>query len=221
MAAAAILVTALATKQAHAFARPPRDRRPHHCFLGGTRIRTPEGDVAVEDLAVGDLVTTLDGSAQPITWIDSKRFDREPGTRWPADLAPVKVSRSALGTLVPHVDLYLSPMHCVYVDGLLVPARSLINGRTIVQCGSFEADTIEYFHVELAKHNVIFAHGAPAETDITPELGVGELEFYTERASPSRKEAIRSRLRSAVSPWIDRRQRVDVIWERIAERAET
>ncbi|MBL9056263.1 MAG: Hint domain-containing protein, partial [Rhodobacteraceae bacterium] len=41
------------------------------CFLRGTRITTPDGPRAIEDLAEGDLVTTLDHGPQPIRWIGS------------------------------------------------------------------------------------------------------------------------------------------------------
>ena len=237
VAAAVALAAAAATKKAHAFARPPHHPRTPHCFLGGTHIRTPNGEVKVENLIVDDLVTTLDGGAKPIKWIGHRRFERDPQERWLSDVLPVKVARSAFGPLVPHTDLFLSPMHAVYLDGLLVPIRNLINGRSIVQCGSFESDAIEYFHIELAGHDVILAEGAPAETllatsdrafdnwlddtGIFPQTGADRLQPFATRVPTSRRAVIGSRLRSAVSPWIDRRQHVDIIWERIAERAET
>ena len=239
VAAAAILAAALATRKAHAFARPPRDDQQgnKHCFLAGTHIRTPNGDVKVESLAIGDLVATFDGSAKPIKWIGRRRLERGPGERWATDDLPVKVARSAFGALIPHADLFLSPMHAVFVDGLLIPIRNLINGRSIVQCEAFDSDVIEYFHIELAGHDVIFAEGAPAETLLATHdrefdnwehdtswpalVGLDQPEPFAPAISPSRKAALRSRLRSAASPWVDRRQPVDVIWDRIAARAET
>jgi hypothetical protein len=241
VAAAAVLFAAMAARRAHAGARPPRDpgRNPpggKHCFLAGTRIRTPNGDVKIERLAVGDLVATFDGGAKPVKWIGRRRLERAPGEEWTADALPVKVARSALGPLVPQADLFLSPMHSVYLGGLLIPVESLINGRSIRQCYAFDADVIEYFHVELASHDVIFAEGAPAETllasresafdngaddaGLPARLDVDQLEPYAPSVSCSPRAVIRSRLRSAMSPWIDRRQPVDVIWDRLAERAE-
>ena len=42
-----------------------------------------------------------------------------------------------------------------------MPARHLTNGRTILRS---ETDEAEYFHIELAAHDIIFAEGAAAET---------------------------------------------------------
>ncbi|PZO72902.1 MAG: hypothetical protein DI629_20525, partial [Mesorhizobium amorphae] len=39
------------------------------CFLPGTLIATPSGTVPVETLAIGDLVLTADGNAQPVRFL--------------------------------------------------------------------------------------------------------------------------------------------------------
>jgi Hint domain len=39
------------------------------CFMPGTLIRTPAGDVAVELLEIGDQVLTVDGRSVPVRWI--------------------------------------------------------------------------------------------------------------------------------------------------------
>jgi hypothetical protein len=187
--------------------------------------------VAVESLAVGDLVETVSGEAKPITWIGYRRFERQANESWPTEVLPVRIARSALGPMSPHSDLYLSDAHALYLDGLLIPVRQLINGRSIARC-AVEADAIEYFHIELAVHDAVFAEGAPAET----LRGRADLAFDSwgnqvpamegpvtpfAPVSPYRsRDILRSRLRSAMSPIIDRRQPVDLVWERLAERAE-
>ena len=245
IAALAVMSTVAGASAAHAGAIFPwwahRRRGDHHhhpCFLSGTRIRTPKGEVAVEALEIGDLVETVSGEAKPIKWIGRRRFERTGDGTWPTNVMPIRVARSAFGPLAPHSDLFLSEAHAVYLDGLLIPIKNLINGRSIVRCSSFDAETIDYFHIELAGHDVIFAEGAPTET----LLGRGESEFDNEvgregvsQSMPlgpsepfapivpmfNNRATVRSRLRSAVSPWVDRRQPTDMVWDRLAERAET
>jgi hypothetical protein len=237
IAAGAAFAAALATRKAEAFDLPPRDPgRGPSCLLRGTRVRTPKGEIEVEKLAIGDLVETVDGTAKPIRWIGSWRLQRGRNEKWPAHVLPVKVAQSAFGPSTPHTDLFLSPWHCVYVDGLLIPVRTLVNGRSIVECDSLAADTIEYFHVELDSHDVFFTEGLPTETllaanrhkfdnwlaaDQADESPTGQAEPYAPRLPGNSAAIIRSRLRSGFASLIDRRQPVDLIWERLAERAET
>ena len=47
---------------------------------------------------------------------------------------------------------------------MLIPAIYLVNGTSIVQAMPEGVEDIEYFHVELETHEVIFAEGAAAET---------------------------------------------------------
>ena len=49
-------------------------------------------------------------------------------------------------------------------DGVLIEAKDLVNGVTIVQAERVE--NVEYFHVELETHDVIIAEGALSETFI-------------------------------------------------------
>ena len=237
-AAAAVFATMVASQKANAFARPPwhDDDRGHgggghRCFLRGTHILTPQGEVKVEDLAVGDLVITFDQTAKPIKWIGRRSFASTSVERWPGEFLPIKVARSALGPMMPHTDLFVSALHAMYMDGILVPVRNLVNGRSIAHCSSVETDSIDYFHIELAGHDVIFAEGAPTETLLAAgSEGFDNLRHGTNTSVdrvpfaptlPANPSAVfRSRLRSAVSPVIDVRQPGDALWEQLAERAE-
>ncbi len=58
----------------------------------------------------------------------------------------------------------LSPHHALYLDGMLIEAKDLINGVSIVQADRVEK--VEYFHIELETHDVIIAEGALAESFI-------------------------------------------------------
>jgi hypothetical protein len=130
------------------------------CYCRGSRILTYVGDVAVEDLAVGDLVVTASGDFLPVKWLGHRALDcrRHPD---PRGVWPVRVSAGAFGEQNPTDDLWLSPGHCVAAEGVLMPIRVLINGRTIAQ---IETDQVEYWHVELERHDILLANGLPAES---------------------------------------------------------
>ena len=52
----------------------------------------------------------------------------------------------------------------MYLDGVLIEAKDLVNGVSIVQAE--RVDKVEYFHVELETHDVIIAEGALSESFI-------------------------------------------------------
>ena len=106
------------------------------CYCRGSRILTDHGEVAVEDLRIGDRVVTFSGAARPIRWIGHRDIDL---TRHPApeQAQPIRIRANAVADGVPRRDLLLSPDHAVLFDGLLVIARLLVNGASIereVQC---------------------------------------------------------------------------------------
>ncbi len=133
------------------------------CFGRGTRIATDRGEVAVEDLAPGDRVLTADHGPQEIRWVGARRV--------PAlgKFAPIVFASGAIGN---HRALSVSPQHRMLIGGataahlfgaeeLLVPAKALVNGTTIRAC---EGGWVDYFHILLDDHQVIFAEGARAES---------------------------------------------------------
>jgi hypothetical protein len=130
------------------------------CFCAGTQIATPTGEVAVEHLAVGDLVLTLDGRRVPINWIGTGQSLLPHGGRSPA--TPVLVRAGALGDGVPRRDLRITKGHSLYLEGVLIPVENLINHRTILW--DDEARSVVVYHIELATHEVLLANGAPAES---------------------------------------------------------
>ncbi len=133
------------------------------CFATGTRIATARGEVAVEDLRVGDLVVTAHGGAplQPVVWLGHTRTNvaRHPDR---AKVAPVLIKAGALADGVPARDLRVSPEHAMSIDGHLVPARLLVNGTTIVQ--EMWCPEVTYWHVELPAHGLLVSEGAVSES---------------------------------------------------------
>jgi len=188
----------------------------HHCILSGTKISTEFGEIPVENLKLGDKVLTISGKMQPINRIDNWQPEREPGQDWRYYAAPIKVCRSAIASNVPQRDLYLSPGHAIYLDGMLLRVGGLVNGRSIVRCAQYQANKLSYFHLELDDHQVILAEFAPIES------ALGErMTPFASTGLGGRRADLASRLRSAISPWIDRRQTCDRIRDRLDERAES
>ncbi len=130
------------------------------CFAAGTRIRTTEGEIAVEALTQDDLVLTEGGEALPVIWIGSRHVDCARHPR-PETVMPVRVQAQAFGPELPTRDLVLSPDHAVYAEAVLIPVKHLINGATIRQSA---VASVTYYHVELPRHAIILAEGLPAES---------------------------------------------------------
>jgi Hint domain len=131
------------------------------CFAEGTSISTERGDVPVEQLCAGDMVRTeISGAVLPVVWIGKRHVDcgrhPEPHQAW-----PVRIRAGAFGAGLPQRDLLVSPNHAVYVDGVLIPARLLINGTSIAQV---PVEQITYYHVELPRHEVLRAEGLAVES---------------------------------------------------------
>lgn len=133
------------------------------CYVTGTRIRTARGEVAVEDLAVGDLAVTASGAERPIRWIGHRTVEcarySDPCTAW-----PVRIAAHAFGDGKPARDLRVSPAHALCLDLLgevLIPANALVNGTTITQ---EPVERVTYWHVELDSHDILMAENMPAES---------------------------------------------------------
>ena len=139
------------------------------CYCPGTRIATPQGEVAVEALAIGDQVVTADGRAEPIRWIGRRSYAGRFVLANPK-VQPVRFRAGSLGGGLPRRDLLVSPEHAMLLDGMLIPARCLVNGAGIVAERGWTA--LEYIHIELAGHEVILAEGAAAETFLDDESRV-------------------------------------------------
>ena len=133
------------------------------CFVAGTRILTPSGEVPVESLRAGDLVFTQDDGPQPLRWTGRRAV--------PAigDHAPVSIAANTLGQ---HRALQLSPQHRVLVtDSLaellfgemevLVAAKDLVNDHSVcIRQGGM----VDYVHLMFDRHQVIFAEGLATES---------------------------------------------------------
>lgn len=133
------------------------------CFAAGTMIATPQGDCAVETLAIGDPVLTAGGGTAPVKWIGRQTLHKT--FTPPERMVPVRVKSGALGPGTPHRDLVLTADHALILDGLAITAGALVNGTTIAY-DAVESlpERVTYYHVETEDHAVILANGTPAET---------------------------------------------------------
>jgi hypothetical protein len=130
------------------------------CFCAGTMLATPDGEVPVEDLSVGVRVLTASGEARPIAWIGVGRVLASRGRRSAA--TPVIVRKGALADNVPHHDLRVTKGHALALDGVLIPVEFLVNHRTILWDDGAQETAL--YHIELDRHDVLLANGAPAES---------------------------------------------------------
>ncbi len=167
------------------------------CFRAGTRLATPDGPVAVEDLDPGDEVMSAFGATLRVRWIGHRTLDCRRHPR-PRDILPVRIEAGAFRPGAPIRDLWLSPDHALLLDGGLIPARYLLNGATILQ---EEADEVTYFHVEVetslgeTTHAVLLAEGLPAESYLDTgnrrafANGGGEMQLHPDFAHDIWKRA--------------------------------
>ena len=134
------------------------------CYCRGTLILTDCGEVPVEDLAIGDEVVTLSGNARPIKWIGRRSYSGcfALGQK---HILPICFKVGSIGDHLPRRDLWISPHHAIYLEGVLIEAKDLINGVSVVQPERV-VDNVEYFHIELETHDVIVAEGVPSESFI-------------------------------------------------------
>ncbi len=133
------------------------------CFLRDTIISTAHGKVRVNDLKIGDLVKSSGNKFVPVKFIGKRKLVKT-DSNWEPEVEPVIVRKNAFGNGTPTRDLIVSPEHAFYIDELLYKAEELVNDSTIVRMGETPGNEIEYFHVDLGFHDLVFAEGAAAES---------------------------------------------------------
>jgi hypothetical protein len=205
------------------------------CFLRGTSITTPTGEVFIEDLQIGDRVATVGGNVRAVKWIGRHSYKRS-GPSWNDSVVPIRIWRHALGPNTPRQDLYLSPGHALFIGGVLIRVKDLVNGTSIAPAPHRE--TIEYYQIVLDSHDVILAEGVAAETFLLTSnnlegfanfrefvrLYPGEQHRPMEPYAPivglaSGREHLKALLPRSVRRAFKMREPVHAIYERIAARA--
>lgn len=148
---------------------------PVPCFAAGTMIAVPGGERPVEDLRPGDPVLTADRGAQPLIAVWHRRCRAADLAAMPR-LAPIRIGAGALGNARP---LIVSRQHAL----LLMPQNVLVRAIHLARHGTgvrvmHGCRRIDYHHLRLARHEILFANGIPAES-LLPDYATG-----TGRAAP-------------------------------------
>ncbi|WP_124297711.1 Hint domain-containing protein [Acetobacter pasteurianus] len=165
------------------------------CFLPGSMIRTPDGDVAVEDIQIGDQVVVFDWEhnkevTRPVVWVGKARATVRAGL--PDDEAgyPVRILKNAIADGVPYKDMLITAEHCLFFKNRFVPVRMLVNGMSIYYDKSLLS--YDYYHLETEQHSVITADGMLTESYLD-----------TGNRSSFRQEGKVATLRGTVKNWKD------------------
>jgi hypothetical protein len=183
------------------------------CYARGTRILTDHGEVAVEHLSIGDRLITRKGEARALRWIGRRAYAGRFAAANP-DVLPVRISANAIEPGVPKRDLWVSPRHAMYLDNILIPAASLVNGITIQRVA--DIDEVTYYHLELCTHDIIIAEGALSESylDLDNRRIFHNAHEYAALYGENRRGSL-----CGYAPRHEQGEAVEAVWSRLAARA--
>ncbi|MBD3803670.1 MAG: Hint domain-containing protein [Thioclava sp.] len=142
------------------------------CFTPGTRVATLHGEIAVEDLCLGDRVLTRDNGYQPIRWIGRRSLTRAELDERP-EFCPVRIAPGALGSNQPEREMRVSPQHRVLLSGVRAELISgepeaLAAARHLEGLPGIEVDRaaeeVTYIHIMFDMHEIVFSDGLWTES---------------------------------------------------------
>ena len=152
---------------------------------------------------------------------------------------PIRVARFAIVDHAPHRDLYLSPLHCIFFNEALIPVMYLINEASIAQGMPSDMSAIEYYHIDLDTHEVVYAEGVLVESFLDDgsnresfsNFVQYERLYGVERQSKmtpfapilryhGRRQELKGLVRSLISNVVDVRDPIQVAYDQLAKQAE-
>ena len=144
------------------------------CFISGTAIRTPGVDRLIDELAVGDLVCTMDNGPQPIRWIGKRTLNSAELAKHP-HLRPILIQRGVLGV---ERDLLVSPQHGMLIGGetQLARAKHLAETTKGIRVANGKKK-VTYIHVMFDVHQINFAENAPSESFYPGPMGLKMMDI--------------------------------------------
>lgn len=170
------------------------------CFLTGSLIETEFGPQPIEHLQPGQRLVTLEAgrpALRPVRWV-GHRLVNVPEQADEGDY-PVRIRESAFGPGLPRRDLLLTAEHCLFVEGVLIPVRMLVNASSIRHDLSLRRFAVH--HVELDRHSIILAEDLATESYLDtgnrasfglPQAASASFEWSADAAAPleTRREAV-------------------------------
>ena len=185
-------------------------------------IRTPAGEFLKDTLRSGmQVITLVDGEEIPqtVTWLGHRRISLAAHPQ-PETVAPIRIERDAFADGMPHRDLLVSPDHAIFVDGVLICARQLVNGTTI-RTGTGDGRPVHYYHVD-NQHAILMAEGPPAES----YLDTGNSGFFANSEAPlvlhpdlTYEADYPTREAGSCAPFVTDEASVQPVWQRLFDRA--
>ena len=197
-------------------ATPRTDGSVTVCFLADSMIATPKGTVAVQDLHAGDEVLTYANgvaSVGTLSWAGMAHCTVNPAL--PDDMAgyPVRVRANAIADGVPYKDMLLTAEHCLFFNGVFIPARMLVNGVSIFYDKSITS--YSYYHIETLDHAIIMADGMLTES----YLDTGNRRSFTQKGNVIQLGSTpKSWQDNAAAPLCVERERVEAVFRQITAR---
>ena len=125
-----------------------------NCLLQGTKVLTPNGEVNIENLNVGDEVMTSNNEVRKITEITKNTIISGDSL--------YKINKNSIQENMPSEDLYLSGGHAIKVDGKLFhPFHNKVSFTEKCEIPSF----CNFYHLRLEKpEDMFYANGVEVES---------------------------------------------------------
>jgi len=131
--------------------------------------------------------------------------------------------------------LYLSPGHCIFFNEALIPVMYLINEASITQGTPSDMSALEYYHIELDTHEVIYAEGALVESfdGSDREIFSNFVQYerlyggkHQSKMTPfapilrygGRRQELKGLVRSLISNVVDVRDPIQIAYDQLAKR---
>ncbi|MBL3570255.1 Hint domain-containing protein [Rhodovulum visakhapatnamense] len=141
-------------------------------FAHGTLIATPQGPVAVEDLAPGMTVETAGAGPQPLLWVGSTVLAPPTDRRGEIPVL-TRITADSLGLGRPMPDLVLGPRARMLVrhpgcraltgaEAAFAPATGFVDGMALIALRVVRPTRV--FHLALSGQQVLLANGVEVES---------------------------------------------------------